>query len=294
MLSYQHAYHAGNFADVLKHIVLCSVIDYMNQKEKPFYFHDTHAGRGLYALSLAEMQKLREYESGITKLWPLLDNEKKMGEKSFSVLAPYARALQHYNPNHNLVQYPGSGLFAQTLMRESDQLVLTELHPAEFESLQHNTRHLHNVIVKKTDAWEGLRAALPPRQKRGVILIDPSYELKNEHRQVINGVEDALKRFATGVYLIWYPIISDDNSLQNTVATKLVRGITKLAPPSLLQIEMQLTGHGNKRGLIGSGMLVINAPWQLDSQMNALLPLLLPLSGADKNAGFLVKSLINK
>jgi len=289
MLSYQHAYHAGNFADVLKHIVLCNVIDYMKQKDKPFYFHDTHAGRGLYALSLMEMQKRREYESGITKLWSLLDNEKKLADKMYAGLVPYATALQRYNANHSLTQYLGSGLFAQALMRGDDQAMLTELHPAEFESLQKNTEYMHNLIIKKIDAWEGLRAALPPRQKRGVILIDPSYELKNEHQQVIEAIEEALTRFETGVYIIWYPIISGDN-----VNSKIVRGINKLNPPSLLQIEMQLHEHGTKSGLIGSGLLVINAPWQLDSQMNSLLPLLLPILGADKTDSYSVKWLIKK
>jgi len=294
MLSYQHAYHAGNFADVLKHLVLCAVIDHMKQKEKPFYFHDTHAGRGLYPLALVEMQKLREHETGITKLWPLLGNEKKMAAPPYAGCIPYANALQRYNTGKSLTQYPGSGLLAQALMRGDDQAMLTELHPAEFESLKKNTEYLHNVIVQKTDAWIGLRAALPPRQKRGVILIDPSYELKNEHRQVIDALEDAWKRFATGVYLVWYPIIRGDN-----INSKLVRGITKLAPPSLLQIEMQVTHpvdgeHGNKTGLIGSGMLIINAPWQLDSSMSALLPLLLPMLALDKSANYSVKWLIQK
>lgn len=269
MLSYQHAYHAGNFADVLKHIVLCSVIDYMKQKDKPFYFHDTHAGRGMYPLSLIEMQKLREHESGIARLWPLLRGEECMAKKQYAGLIPYATALKRYNTDGALTKYPGSGLFAHALMRGEDQLVFSELHPAEFSSLQANTEYCHNVLVKKIDAWAGLRAALPPRQKRGVILIDPSYELKNEHQQVIDAVSDALKRFETGIYLIWYPIIKEDNLFK-----KLIRGIEQLSPPSLLRIEMCIADAEKKSGLIGSGMLVINAPWQLDKTMKELLPAL--------------------
>jgi len=281
MLSYQHAYHAGNFADVLKHIVLCAVIDYMKQKEKPFYFHDTHAGRGLYPFTLAEMQKLREHESGINKLWPLLT---KPLDKKYAALVPYAEALQHYNQRGSLNQYPGSGLFAHALMRSEDQLLLTELHPGEFEKLETNTIHCHNVTVQKADAWAGLRAALPPRQKRGVILIDPSYELKNEHQQVIDAVGDALKRFETGVYLIWYPVISGDNLFK-----KLIRGIEQLSPPSLLRIEQNIapandTGQDGKKGLVGSGMLVINAPWQLDSSIKSLLSLLQEQLAQDVNS----------
>ena len=284
MLSYQHAYHAGNFADVLKHIVLCAVIDYMKQKEKPFYFHDTHAGRGLYPLTLAEMQKLREHEAGINKLWPLFSDNKKLADKKYAALLPYISALQHYNSGKTLNTYPGSGLFAHALMRSDDQLLLTELHPGEFEKLKENTASCHNLIVQKTDAWAGLRAALPPRQKRGVILIDPSYELKNEHQQVIDAVAEALKRFETGVYLIWYPIISGDNLFK-----KLIRGIEQLSPPSLLRIEQSVAqgtdaAQVGKQGLIGSGMLVINAPWQLDSSMKALLPILQDQLARDHNS----------
>jgi 23S rRNA (adenine2030-N6)-methyltransferase len=265
MLSYQHAYHAGNFADVLKHIVLCAVVDYLKQKDKPFYFHDTHAGRGLYPFHLQEMKKIREYEQGIGKLWPLLCDEKRCPAE----LKPYASALQKFNPGNALKQYPGSGLFAQALMRPDDQLTLTELHPGEFASLKKNTEYLGNVRIQQADAWEVLRSSLPPLQKRGVILIDPSYELKNEYRQVIDAMAESLKRFATGVYLIWYPILENDPTYK-----KLIRGIEQLAPPSLLRIELSVAHPGSKSGLLGSGLLVINAPWQLDALMKTTLPLL--------------------
>lgn len=265
MLSYQHAYHAGNFADVLKHVVLCNVIDYLTQKDKPLYFHDTHAGRGLYPFHLSEMKKIREHEQGISKLWPLLLDKKECPAE----LIPYTTVLKKYQTGSTLKQYPGSGLFAQALMRTDDQLVLTELHPGEFSSLQKNTEYLGNVRIHKADAWEVLRSSLPPAQKRGLILIDPSYELKNEHRQVIDGIAESLKRFATGVYLIWYPIIENDPTYK-----KMIRGIEQLLPPSLLRIELSIANPGSKTGLLGSGMLVINAPWQLDKQMKTLLPLL--------------------
>jgi len=265
MLSYQHAYHAGNFADVLKHIVLCNVIDYLKQKDKPFYFHDTHAGRGLYPLNLHEMKKIREHEQGISKLWPLLCDEKQRPAE----LLPYVTALKKYNTGDALKQYPGSGLFAQALMRTDDQLMLTELHPGEYSSLKKNTEYLGNIRIHQADAWEVLRSSLPPLQKRGLILIDPSYELKNEHRQIIDAVAESLKRFATGVYLIWYPIIDNDPT-----SKKLIRGIEQLAPPSLLRIELSIANAGSKSGLLGSGMLVINAPWQLDATMKKLLPVL--------------------
>jgi len=194
MLSYQHTYHAGNFGDVLKHVVLCLVIDYLKQKDKPFYFHDTHAGRGLYPFSLPEMGKIREYEQGIAKLWPLLMETARCPP----ALQSYRNVLNRYNPGAALTCYPGSGLFAQALMRSDDPLMLTELHPTEFTALQQNTRNLDNVRVRSSDAWQGLKAALPPKQSRGVILIDPSYELRHEYQMVIDGLADALRRFATG------------------------------------------------------------------------------------------------
>jgi 23S rRNA (adenine2030-N6)-methyltransferase len=269
MLSYQHAYHAGNFADVLKHVVLCLVIDYLKQKDKPFYFHDTHAGRGLYPFSLPEMEKIREHEQGIAKLWPLLVDPARCPP----ALQCYRHVLNRYNPGGTLNCYPGSGLFAHALMRADDQLLLTELHPAEFSALQQNARHLDNVRVQNIDAWQGLKGALPPKQSRGVILIDPSYELRHEHQMVIDGLADALRRFATGIYVVWYPVVSKDGTLE-LMPKKLMRGIEQLAPPSLLRIELCVAMEQNKNGLIGSGMLVINAPWQLDKAMKEILPLL--------------------
>lgn len=284
MLSYQHAYHAGNFADVLKHTVLCEVIDYLKQKDKPFYFHDTHAGRGLYPLHLQEMKKTREHEQGIDRLWPLLCDEKKCPAE----LQPYAQALQHYNKGSSLKQYPGSGLIAQALMRPADQLTLTELHPGEFAALEQNTEYLGNVRVQQADAWKTLRSSLPPPQKRGVILIDPSYELKNEHQQVIDAIAESIRRFATGVYLVWYPIIEQDS-----LHKKLIRGIEQLAPPSLLRIELSVANPGQKTGLLGSGMLVINAPWQLDAQMKSVLPtlhqMLAPGGEGDYRANWMIE-----
>lgn len=269
MLGYQHAYHAGNVADVLKHTVLCCVIDYLKQKDKPFYFHDTHAGRGLYPFSLPEMAKIREHEQGIVKLWPLLIDPQRCP----APLQLYRNVLNRFNPGGKLSCYPGSGLIAQALMRPTDQLMLTELHPAEFASLQQNTRGLDNVRVQQGDGWQILKAALPPRQKRGVILVDPSYELRHEHQLVIDGMTDALERFATGTYLIWYPVTSDGKQV-DVLARKLARGIEQLSPPSLLRIELNVAKPEARSGMIGSGMLVVNAPWQLDTTMQRLLPVL--------------------
>lgn len=289
MLSYQHAYHAGNIADVLKHAVLCSVIDYMVQKDKPFYFHDTHAGRGLYPFSLKEMQKTREHEQGIQKLWPVL-----LAGNYPASLKPYVTALRDFNTNDNITRYPGSGLFAHTLMRSDDRLMLTELHPGEFTSLRENTRALDNVTVQKTDAWAGLRAALPPLEKRGAILIDPSYELKNEHQQVIDAMREALTRFATGVYLIWYPLISGDDPAQALLPKKLLRGIQQLDPASLLRLELCVARSETRSGLYGSGMLVINAPWQLDKAMKEALPFLHKQLAEEAQAEWRVQWIIEK
>ena len=293
MLSYQHAYHAGNHADVLKHVVLCLVIDYLKQKEKPFYFHDTHAGRGLYPFNLPEMQKLQEHNTGINKLWPLLIDE----QRCTPPLLIYRNAINRFNPSGKLTCYPGSGLFAHALMRDTDSLMLTELHPGEYAQLQNTTRSLSNVRIQNCDAWQGLKAALPPKQSRGVILIDPSYEMRNEQDQVIAGVSEALRRFATGVYLIWYPLLARDGK-PDLLARKLLRGIEQLAPASLLRLELSVhTEHGGSmtgNGMIGSGMLVINAPWQLDTSMKRVLPQLHQALAIDATADYRMQWVIEK
>lgn len=275
MLSYQHGFHAGNIADVLKHAVLCQVIDYLLQKNKPFYFHDTHAGRGLYDLTHPVAQKTGEYRDGITKIWNRPDLP--------AALSPYIRTLQSFNAGTGLRLYAGSSLLAQRMMSSADRLVANELHPQEYQALRDNAKDLRNLRVSHEDGYAALKAALPPQEKRGVVLIDPSYELLADDAAVVNALREAVKRFSTGIYLVWYPITEPAR------ARRMARSITGLFTDNeskentpkekVLQLELLVREPvasndrvADKGVMAGSGMFVINPPWQLDAVMQSALP----------------------
>ena len=266
MLSYQHAYHAGNMADVLKHTVLCWVIDYLLQKEKPFYFHDTHAGRGLYSLDGAEAQKTGEHLQGAARLWQQTDVPE--------ALKPYLTTLQSFNSNatggglaQRLHRYPGSPLLAHRMMRSTDRLCCTELHPQEFAALRQSAGNKRNIRILREDGYAALKAAMPPREKRGVVLIDPSYELATDDAAVINAVQEGLQRFSQGIFLVWYPLV------QPVRARDLCYKAQKLVSHNLLKLELQWGKPAeDRRGMYGTGMLVFNPPWQLDAAMDDALP----------------------
>lgn len=275
MLSYQHGFHAGNVADVLKHAVLCHVLDYMLQKDKPLYFHDTHAGRGLYDLTHPVAQKTGEYRDGIARIW-------SASNKPAGVL-PYMRALQALNVGEHLRFYGGSLLLAQTLLRSHDRLFASELHPQEYLALQENVQSFFNVRVQKTDGFQALKATLPPKERRGVVLIDPSYETVGDDVAVVNALDEALQRFATGVYLLWYPIVESQR------AKKMVKKIAALPLQKLLQVEL-LVREPTGEGMAGSGMLVVNPPWSLVAAMQETLPWLVKQLAPD-NGSYHVVSL---
>ena len=274
MLSYQHGFHAGNVADVLKHAVLCSVLDYMAQKDKPLYFHDVHAGRGFYDLTHPVAQKTSEYRDGISALWQA--TSMPVG------LQPYLQTLRLFNVNGSLRFYAGSLLLAQKLLtqkhkREQDRFFASELHPQEYSALCENTQSLVNMRVQKVDGYAALKAALPPKERRAVVLIDPSYETQSDDAAVENEINEALKRFSTGVYLLWYPIVDAQRT------KKMIKKIAALPLKNLLQVEL-LVREPTGVGMAGSGMLVINPPWSLAAAMQETLPWLVqqlaPSSGS--------------
>lgn len=253
MLSYRHEYHAGNHADVLKHLCQIAVLDYMLQKEKPITYVDTHAGQGLYKLTGRRASQTKEYKDGIGRLitaeHPLLER--------------YASFFDHE-------WYAGSVSIAQSILRPTDRLRCYELHSSDFERLADNTRHDRRVKCFETDGFKGLIAQLPPQDKRAAVMIDPSYELKSDYHQVINTLTEALKRFATGVYMIWYPL------LEGPEVTHFHRKLSHLksAGQKLKALDLQLTVRHRSPGMYGSGMFIINPPWTLKEQMQAILPLL--------------------
>ena len=261
MLSYRHAFHAGNHADVFKHITLTLILESLKQKDKAFIYLDSHAGAGYYDLQADWAQKTGEYQQGIARLWQT--------REAWPQLTPYFQAIQALNDDTTLRYYPGSPAFAQALLREQDRLALCELHSKEFELLRSNMKRDKRVALHHRDGFEALTALLPPTPRRGVLLIDPPYEQSDEYRRVSDSVAKALKRWAGGCYAIWYPLLAKNRDQSRN----LLKALSKLpAAGGLLAMELKVQAQDSTLGMYGSGMAIINPPWQLDEKMRQILP----------------------
>jgi 23S rRNA (adenine2030-N6)-methyltransferase len=274
LFSYRHGFHAGNHADVLKHLVLVQILAYLTAKETPVWFVDTQAGAGAYALEGAFAQKKGEFKDGIGRLWGRGDLP--------PALAAYVRQVKALNPDGALRAYPGSPQIALQLLREQDRLQLFELHSTESEVLQKQYANAkRRVSVQAVDGFAGLKSVLPPASRRGLVLIDPSYEDKEDYRKVVATVSDALQRFATGVYAVWYP------QVQRQEAQDLPSQLKQLAQGGWLQVSLTVKAPAKDGlGLHGSGMFVFNPPWKLEAALRAAMPALVKLLGQDGKATF--------
>ncbi|MCD9211627.1 23S rRNA (adenine(2030)-N(6))-methyltransferase RlmJ [Vibrio cholerae] len=260
MLSYRHSFHAGNHADVLKHIVQSLILNSLQQKEKPFVYHDTHSGVGRYDLTHEWSEKTGEYKQGIARVW--------QQDHIPAELDSYMDAIRQLNQGETLRYYPGSPRVARAHLREQDRMVLTELHPSDYPLLEQEFHRDRQVSIYKEDGFARLKASLPPQERRGLVLIDPPYELAKEYRDVVRAIAQSYKRWATGIYAIWYPVVNrcdiDD----------MLEGLQGLEIRKILQIELGVAPDTNERGMTASGMIVINPPWTLESQMQTILPFL--------------------
>ncbi|MFV0574591.1 MAG: 23S rRNA (adenine(2030)-N(6))-methyltransferase RlmJ [Vibrio sp.] len=259
MLSYRHSFHAGNHADVVKHIVQSLILNALQQKEKPFVYHDTHSGVGRYDLTHEWSEKTGEYKQGIARIW---------GKDLPEEVQSYISAIQQLNGDDELRYYPGSPRVARAHLRPQDRMVLTELHPSDFPLLQQEFHRDRQVSIHQKDGFEHLKACLPPKERRGLVLIDPPYELAHEYQDVVKSIAQSYKRWSTGVYAIWYPVV-----YRQTI-DDMIKGLENLDIRKILQIELGVSPDSNERGMTASGMIVINPPWKLESQMNTILPLL--------------------
>ncbi|MDA9271853.1 23S rRNA (adenine(2030)-N(6))-methyltransferase RlmJ [bacterium] len=257
MLSYQHGYHAGCFADVIKHVALTRLIHYLIQKDKPLFYLDTHSGRGRYDLKDKQALKTGEALTGINLVWD-------QREQIPAVFSLYLDAIRQLNPHGGLRYYPGSPELAIQNLRGQDRLVFCELHHGEFGHLDQLPHQGRRVFCRDNDGLMDLQALLPPIERRGLIMIDPSYEVKTEYRDVPNAVKAAYKKFSTGVYCVWYPII--DNKLH----AQLIRGLTTIESNNALRIEFNLNSKLNT-GMAGCGLWIINAPYTLAEEMKTAL-----------------------
>ncbi|MGA9666249.1 MAG: 23S rRNA (adenine(2030)-N(6))-methyltransferase RlmJ [Gallionella sp.] len=274
MLSYRHAFHAGNHADVLKHFVEVQLLGYLAQKDKPFWYIDTHAGAGCYELDSGYAAHNAEFETGIARLWDRDDLP--------APLADYVALVKRINPDGQLKLYPGSPLVAMELLREQDRMRLFELHPTDSDILQENfAGQGSQVLIQTADGFSALKALLPPPPRRALVMIDPSYEIKQDYQRVATALREGLKRFANGIYAVWYP------QLPRADARQLPDQLKKLPVKSWLHVTLSVhTSSEDGYGMHGSGMFILNPPWLLHDVLQQAMPYLVKVLGQDDGAAF--------
>jgi 23S rRNA (adenine2030-N6)-methyltransferase len=276
VLAYRHAFHAGNHADVLKHLVLMLVFEHLNTKDKGWRYVDTHAGAGGYSLEGRYAQKKAEYVQGIARLWDRADLPEPV--------ARYVELVRRFNPQGGLEQYPGSPAIAQMSMRPQDELRLFELHPTDHRILASYLGTHRHVQVAQADGFDGLKSALPPPTRRGAVLIDPPYEGDRDYGRVVSTLREALQRFADGTYLVWIPQVT------KVQAAELPRRIEALAPKGWLHARLTVARpNAIGFGLAGSSMLVVNPPYTLHDTLAGLLPWLAETLGQVDGASHLLQ-----
>jgi 23S rRNA (adenine2030-N6)-methyltransferase len=292
MFSYRHAFHAGNHADVLKHVVLIQLLRYMNQKDTPYMCIDTHAGAGVYTLDDGYATKNAEFETGIAKLW----DRKDLPEP----VADYVKLIKAMNPSGKMRYYPGSPYCADKVMREADRLRLFEMHTSEGKILAENFRKLEahaaaqgqrptvrgkRVMIEKSDGFASLKALLPPPSRRALVLIDPPYEDKRDYRHVKDSLNDALVRFPSGTYAVWYPV------LQRMESRQFPDQLKRLPGNGWVNVTLSISSPSpDGFGLHSSGMFILNPPWTLEATLREVMPYLVKVLGVDSGAGFVLEA----
>lgn len=276
-MNYRHAYHAGNFADVLKHLVLTLVIEHMKLKPAPFRVIDTHAGVGLYDLTSLEAAKTGEWQGGIGRILA----EPVPGDAG-AILAPYLDTINSENPGGTFSYYPGSPLIARRLLRGQDVLVANELHPEDHASLARQFARDGQTKILNLDGWTALKSLLPPKERRGVILIDPPFEEAGELDRLVTGLEAALRRFATGKFMLWYPV----KALRPI--DRFLAAISALRLEKILVVELFIRPPADPDRLNGTGLVVINPPFTLADRLNAVMPELVRRMAVESGAFFVI------
>lgn len=258
-MNYRHAFHAGNFADVLKHVVLARIVQHLNLKPAPWSYLDTHAGVGLYDLTADEASRTGEWRNGVGRL-----RDKRLGEAAETLLAPWRSILAELGHD----AYPGSPEIVRRLARETDRLRLCELHPRDSDALSAVMGRDRRVKVVAIDGWTALNAWLPPPERRGLVLIDPPFEEQGEYARMAKRAIEALKVWPTGTYALWYPIKNPRDVVE------LVTPLAAAGLPAerLIRVELTVRSAGDPRVLSGAGLIVANPPWTLEQELQAGLP----------------------
>ncbi|MGE3874746.1 MAG: 23S rRNA (adenine(2030)-N(6))-methyltransferase RlmJ [Parvibaculaceae bacterium] len=268
-MNYRHAYHAGNHADVLKHIVMMRAFALLKRKDKPFLFLDAHAGIGLYALWGDEALKTLEWQDGVGRFYDPLGKPVLLSAECEALLAPWRQAVAAVNAiGQPLSHYPGSPGFALASLRQTDRVLFNELHPEDHGRLDDFAKRDKRVQITEEDAAVAVKAHLPPPERRGFILIDPPYEQEDEGRRAVRILRDGHRRFATGAFALWYPVTGDGLS-DHIVAQAKTLGLGKM-----LKVELRVREAMPEGGLAGSGLVLVNPPWPMADELAVLGPAL--------------------
>ena len=280
MLSYRHAYHAGNFADVMKHVVLTALLRYLTRKEAALCYIDTHAGAGAYDLNSGYAQKTGESVLGIAKLWSRKDAPEAVRD--------YLALVHQFNSAPGLSKYPGSPWFAAALLRPQDRLVLCEMHSTDFPLLEAMFRKDRRVHCHLEDGYRFSAGLVPPIERRGLVLMDPSYELAGEYDTAIATIAKLHLKFSTGTYALWYPILDENRtaSLRRELEQQPIRDV--------MHLGLRVADKNVQPGMYGSGMIVINPPWTLRAEMESALAFLAAELGTSRGAAFEIEQWVEE
>ncbi len=284
-MNYRHAYHAGNFADVLKHIVLVLCLEHLKKKDAPFRVIDTHAGTGAYRLDAVEAAKTGEWRHGIARI--IGTGAEPLPPRIAAILKPFLdlMAVETVREGQALAAYPGSPRIVQALLRPGDTLIANELHPDDATVLRGMLARDRRCKVMSVDGWSALKALLPPKERRGLVLIDPPFEQPGEFERLVQALRDAVERFATGTMVLWYPI------KDASVIERFAREIAALELEKVLRIELMLRSPRNPDLLNGTGLIVLNAPFTLPADLEIVLPELIRRLGQGAGAAWKVEAL---
>jgi len=267
-VNYNHEFHAGNFADVFKHAVLCRVLHYLRGKPAAFRVIDTHAGAGVYDLTGEKSTRGGEWQSGIGKLMAA-----PTSEAVAKLLSPYLEVVRALNERDQLRVYPGSPALARAWLRPQDRLLACEFEPKTAAALRRNLRGDVRIKTLAVDGWTALNAYVPPKERRGLVLVDPPFEAKNDFSRLASGLAAAHRKWATGVYVLWYPIKGRGE------ADAFAKRLRRLAINQILRAEMLVAPLSNPSRLNGAGLVIVNPPWTLENELCVLLPALASILG---------------
>jgi 23S rRNA (adenine2030-N6)-methyltransferase len=260
-MNYRHIFHAGNFADVLKHFVLARCLEYLKEKTAPFRVIDTHSGVGIYDLDGVSARKTGEWREGIGRIIgaSIPDRERRL-------LAPYLEAIEALSAHHKRHMYPGSPEISRYLTRAEDRMIFVEKHPQDAKMLADNFSFDGRAKIVELDGYVAVKAFLPPKERRGLVLIDPPYEERDEFERVLTAFKEAYRKWPTGIYLLWYPIKNPNEVKQFLI------GLSEAGIQKIMRAELLVKRADIADGLAGSGMIVVNPPWKLESELRTILP----------------------